>query len=41
MKKNVVIALAALLVSSCVVRYNSNEKVRPLPAANKEIGVKY
>ena len=41
MKKIVVIALAALLVSSCVVRYHSNEKVRPLPAANKEIGVKY
>ena len=41
MKKVIVFAVAALLVSSCIWKQKTNSRLRPLPVANEEVGVKY
>lgn len=41
MKKLLAFILLALLVSSCFKKIRSNNNLRPLPSANKEVGVNY
>lgn len=41
MKKFIVFAVAALLVSSCIWKQKTKSRLRPLPVANEEVGVKY
>lgn len=41
MKKVIIFVVAALLVSSCIWKHHSKSRLRPLPVANEEVGVKY
>lgn len=41
MKKIIVFVAAALLVSSCIWKQKTKSRLRPLPVANEEVGVKY
>ena len=41
MKKLLLFILAAILVTSCIKKFRVTNDLRPLPAANKEIGVNY